>query len=186
MTTESGRSNLRQMAIGAIGVVYGDIGTSPLYTLHECFSEHIGLPARSDVIFGFLSLIFWAQMLVVSLKYICFVMRADNQGEGGILALMSLSGRNTPYYTTTLLLILGLIGCGLFYGDSIITPAMSVLSALEGMNVIAPAMGNYIVPIALCVLLTLFIIQQQGTAFIGKYFGPLMVVWFLGKVRTSP
>ena len=179
MTTESGRSNLRQMAIGAIGVVYGDIGTSPLYTLHECFSEHIGLPARSDVIFGFLSLIFWVQMLVVSLKYICFVMRADNQGEGGILALMSLSGRNTPYYTTTLLLILGLIGCGLFYGDSIITPAMSVLSALEGMNVIAPAMGNYIVPIALCVLLTLFIIQQQGTAFIGKYFGPLMVVWFL-------
>ena len=98
------KQSLGAVTLAAIGVVYGDIGTSPLYTLHECFSEHIGLPARSDVIFGFLSLIFWVQMLVVSLKYICFVMRADNQGEGGILALMSLSGRNTPYYTTTLLL----------------------------------------------------------------------------------
>jgi len=171
--------NLRQLTIAAIGVVYGDIGTSPLYTIHECFSEHIGLKPTQDVIFGFLSLIVWAQILVVSLKYLAFVLNADNKGEGGILTLMSLAGRNTGYRTTTILLILGLIGGGLFYGDSIITPAMSVLSALEGVQVIAPDLKRYIVPASLVVLFFLFHIQKHGTATVGKLFGPIMVIWFL-------
>ena len=171
-------SSLRQLTLAAIGVVYGDIGTSPLYTLHECFSPHLGLQPSHDVVLGFLSLIIWSQILVVSIKYLAYVMEADNNGEGGILTLMSLAGRNTPYYTTTLLLILGLIGGGLFYGDSVITPAMSVLSALEGILVIAPDMQHYIVPVSVLVLFILFQIQKHGTGTVGKLFGPVMVVWF--------
>ena len=167
------------MTIAAIGVVYGDIGTSPLYTLHECFSPHLGVKPDTSVVMGFLSLIFWAQLLVVSIKYLAFVMRADNQGEGGILTLMSLAGRNTPYRTTTVLLILGLIGGGLFYGDSIITPAMSVLSALEGVEVMAPGMARLVVPASILVLLGLFLIQRHGTATVGKLFGPIMILWFV-------
>lgn len=170
---------VRQLTIAAIGVVYGDIGTSPLYTIHECFSPHIGLKPTQDVVLGFLSLILWAQILVVSIKYLAFVLKADNKGEGGILTLMSLAGRNTGYNTTTALLILGLIGGGLFYGDSIITPAMSVLSALEGVQVIAPDLKRYIVPASLIVLFLLFHIQKHGTATVGKYFGPIMIIWFL-------
>lgn len=172
-------SNIRKLTLAAIGVVYGDIGTSPLYTLHECFSPHIGLKPEPAVVMGFLSLILWAQILVVSVKYLAFVMRADNKGEGGILTLMSLAGRNTPYYTTTLLLILGLIGGGLFYGDSIITPAMSVLSALEGIEVVAPGMARAVVPASIVVLFFLFHIQSHGTEAVGKFFGPIMVAWFV-------
>lgn len=175
---EGTNSNLRTLCIAAIGVVYGDIGTSPLYTLQECLSEHVGLPPTRDVMFGFLSLILWAQILIVSVKYLAFVLRADNKGEGGILTLMSLAGRNTPYYTTTMLLILGLIGCGLFYGDSIITPAMSVLSALEGVLVIAPEMKHFVVPASIVVLFGLFLIQKHGTGTVGRLFGPIMIVWF--------
>lgn len=178
METNGNRQNLRQLTIAAIGVVYGDIGTSPLYTLHECFSPHIGLKPTQDVILGFLSLILWAQILVVSIKYLTFVLRADNKGEGGILTLMSLAGRNTGYKTTTSLLIIGLIGGGLFYGDSIITPAMSVLSALEGIQIIAPNLKEFIVPVSLLVLFLLFYIQKHGTATVGKMFGPVMVAWF--------
>ena len=178
METNGNRQNLKQLTIAAIGVVYGDIGTSPLYTLHECFSPHIGLKPTQDVILGFLSLILWAQILVVSIKYLTFVLRADNKGEGGILTLMSLAGRNTGYKTTTSLLIIGLIGGGLFYGDSIITPAMSVLSALEGIQVIAPELKEFIVPVSLLVLFLLFYIQKHGTATVGKMFGPVMVIWF--------
>lgn len=178
METNGNRQNLKQLTIAAIGVVYGDIGTSPLYTLHECFSPHIGLKPTQDVIFGFLSLILWVQILVVSIKYLAFVLRADNKGEGGILTLMSLAGRNTGYKTTTLLLIIGLIGGGLFYGDSIITPAMSVLSALEGIQVIAPELKEFIVPVSLLVLFLLFYIQKHGTATVGKMFGPVMIIWF--------
>lgn len=178
METNGNRQNLKQLTIAAIGVVYGDIGTSPLYTLHECFSPHIGLKPTQDVILGFLSLILWAQILVVSIKYLAFVLRADNKGEGGILTLMSLAGRNTGYKTTTLLLIIGLIGGGLFYGDSIITPAMSVLSALEGIQVIAPELKEFIVPVSLLVLFLLFYIQKHGTATVGKMFGPVMIIWF--------
>lgn len=178
METNGNRQNLKQLTIAAVGVVYGDIGTSPLYTLHECFSPHIGLKPTQDVIFGFLSLILWAQILVVSIKYLAFVLRADNKGEGGILTLMSLAGRNTGYKTTTLLLIIGLTGGGLFYGDSIITPAMSVLSALEGIQVIAPELKEFIVPVSLLVLFLLFYIQKHGTATVGKMFGPVMIIWF--------
>ncbi|MDD2344249.1 MAG: KUP/HAK/KT family potassium transporter, partial [Tolumonas sp.] len=170
---------VRQLTIAAIGVVYGDIGTSPLSTIHECFSPHIGLKPTQDIVLGFLSLILWAQILVVSIKYLAFVLKADNKGEGGILTLMSLAGRNTGYNTTTALLILGLIGGGLFYGDSIITPAMSVLSALEGIQVIAPDLKRYIVPASLLVLFLLFHIQKHGTATVGKFFGPIMIIWFL-------
>ena len=179
MDNHNNSQTVRQLTIAAIGVVYGDIGTSPLYTIHECFSPHIGLKPTQDVVLGFLSLILWAQILVVSIKYLAFVLKADNKGEGGILTLMSLAGRNTGYNTTTALLILGLIGGGLFYGDSIITPAMSVLSALEGVQVIAPDLQRYVVPASLMVLFLLFHIQKHGTATVGKYFGPIMIIWFL-------
>lgn len=179
MANHNNSQSVSQLTIAAIGVVYGDIGTSPLYTIHECFSPHIGLKPTQDVVFGFLSLIFWSQVLVVSIKYLVFVLRADNKGEGGILTLMSLAGRNTGYNTTTALLMLGLIGGGLFYGDSIITPAMSVLSALEGMQIVAPELKEFIVPLALLVLFALFFIQKHGTATVGKLFGPVMILWFL-------
>ena len=171
--------NTRLLVLGAIGVVYGDIGTSPLYTFTSCLSPEFGLSHTKDVIFGFLSLIFWAQVLVVSIKYLAFVLRADNNGEGGILTLMSLAGRNTGFKTTTSLLILGLIGAGLFYGDSVITPAMSVLSALEGIEVLAPDLKPFVVPASLVVLFVLFSIQKHGTGAVGKLFGPIMVIWFM-------
>lgn len=172
------KTALPAIMLAAIGVVYGDIGTSPLYTLKECFSPVIGLVPDQETIFGFLSLIFWSQCLVVTIKYLIFVMQADNHGEGGILTLMSLAGRNTDPRKTTILLILGLIGGGLFYGDSVITPAVSVLSALEGMEVIAPTLKEFVVPAALVVLFFLFLIQKKGTADVGKLFGPVMLVWF--------
>ncbi len=169
---------LLTVTLAAIGVVYGDIGTSPLYTFKECFSPHIGLPPTQPVVFGFLSLIFWALILVVSVKYLAFVLRADNRGEGGILTLMSLAGRNTYAGTTTALLVLGLIGGGFFYGEVVITPAMSVLSALEGLSVATPALTAYILPAAIGVLTALFFIQKHGTGNVGKFFGPVMLVWF--------
>jgi KUP system potassium uptake protein len=173
------KQSLPAVTLAAIGVVYGDIGTSPLYTFKECFSPHIGLPPIQPVIFGFLSLIFWALILVVSVKYLAFVLRADNRGEGGILTLMSLAGRNTYAGTTTILLVLGLIGGGFFYGEVVITPAMSVLSALEGLSVATPALSPYILPVAIAVLTGLFVIQKHGTGSMGKLFGPIMLVWFV-------
>ena len=170
---------LPAITLAAIGVVYGDIGTSPLYTFKECFSPHIGLQPTQEVVFGFLSLIFWSLILVVSLKYLCLVLRADNRGEGGILTLMSLAGRNTPPNMTTLLLILGLIGGGFFYGEVVITPAMSVLSALEGLEVATPLLTPYILPVAIGVLTGLFFIQKHGTAKVGRLFGPVMLIWFV-------
>lgn len=126
------KQSLSAVTLAAIGVVYGDIGTSPLYTLRECFSGHYGFDVRPDVVFGFLSLIFWMLIVIVSLKYLTYVMRADNAGEGGILTLMSLAGRNTSARTTAVLVILGLIGGSFFYGEVVITPAISVMSAIEG------------------------------------------------------
>ena len=172
------KQSLPAITLAAIGVVYGDIGTSPLYTFKECFSPHVGLPPTQEVIFGFLSLIFWSLILVVSLKYLALVLRADNRGEGGILTLMSLAGRNTPQSITTLLLILGLIGGGFFYGEVVITPAMSVLSALEGLQVATPVLTPYILPLAVVVLTLLFFIQKHGTAKVGRLFGPIMLIWF--------
>ena len=172
------KQSLPAVTLAAIGVVYGDIGTSPLYTFKECFSPHIGLPPTQQVVYGFLSLIFWALILVVSVKYLAFVLRADNRGEGGILTLMSLAGRNTYAGTTTVLLVLGLIGGGFFYGEVVITPAMSVLSALEGLSVATPALTPYILPVAIAVLTALFVIQKHGTGSVGKLFGPVMLLWF--------
>ncbi|ARD39835.1 low affinity potassium transporter Kup [Edwardsiella ictaluri] len=178
MSTEQKRS-LTTVTLAAIGVVYGDIGTSPLYTLRECFAGHYGFEVKPETVFGFLSLIFWMQILIVSLKYLTFVMRADNEGEGGILTLMSLAGRNTPARITAMLVILGLIGGSFFYGEVVITPAISVMSAIEGLEIAAPSLDPYIVPLSVLVLTVLFCIQKHGTGSIGRLFAPVMVLWFL-------
>ncbi|HFP2990879.1 TPA: low affinity potassium transporter Kup [Yersinia enterocolitica] len=179
MSTEHKKQSLSAVTLAAIGVVYGDIGTSPLYTLRECFSGHYGFDVRPDVVFGFLSLIFWMLILIVSVKYLTYVMRADNAGEGGILTLMSLAGRNTSSRATSILVILGLIGGSFFYGEVVITPAISVMSAIEGLEIAAPALDPYIVPCSIAVLTLLFVIQKHGTGSVGKLFAPVMLVWFL-------
>lgn len=167
------------LTLAAIGVVYGDIGTSPLYTLRECLSGELGFGIEQQSVFGFLSLIFWLLILVVSLKYISYVMRADNAGEGGILTLMSIAGRHTSAKTTALILILGLIGGSFFYGEVVITPAVSVMSAIEGLEIAAPSLEVFIIPISIAVLTLLFLIQKHGTELVGKLFGPVMLLWFL-------
>ncbi|MBP8081072.1 MAG: KUP/HAK/KT family potassium transporter, partial [Arenimonas sp.] len=169
------------LVIGAIGVVFGDIGTSPLYTLKEAFGEKYGLHPDPTNVLGVLSLVFWAMMLVVTIKYVSVIMRADNRGEGGILALMAVVQRSLPIASplTYGIGLLGIFGTALFFGDSVITPAISVLSAVEGLEVAAPALSRYVVPITLGVLLVLFAFQRHGTERVGKIFGPVMVVWFL-------
>lgn len=178
MSTKS-KQSLPAVTLAAIGVVYGDIGTSPLYTLRECLSGQFGIGVEREAIFGFLSLIFWLLVFVVSIKYLLFVMRADNAGEGGILTLMSLAGRNTSARNTSLLIIMGLIGGSFFYGEVVITPAISVMSAIEGMEIVAPSLDTYIVPLSITVLTLLFVIQKHGTGMVGKLFAPVMVLWFL-------
>ena len=175
------KTAMSTLMLGAIGVVFGDIGTSPLYALKEClkpFSE--GGTVSADNIYGICSLIFWAIFMVVSLKYVFFVMKADNQGEGGILSLMTLSNLVAPPKVKGVLLVLGLVGAATFYGDSVITPAVSVLSAIEGMEIVQPDFAKYVLPIAFTVLLLLFWIQKRGTDTIGKFFGPIMIIWFGG------
>lgn len=169
---------LAAVTLAAIGVVYGDIGTSPLYTLRECLSGQFGFGVEREAVFGFLSLIFWLLILVVSLKYISYVMRADNAGEGGILTLMSLAGRHTGGRATAVLVIMGLIGGSFFYGEVVITPAISVMSAIEGLEIAAPSLDTYIVPLSITVLTLLFIIQKHGTGMVGKLFAPVMLLWF--------
>ncbi|MBM7130035.1 potassium transporter Kup [Dyella mobilis] len=174
------KKRLAALALGAIGVVYGDIGTSPLYTLQSTLSLD-GLKPTQESIFGVLSLIFWAQIIVVSLKYVTFIMRADNKGEGGIMALMALalrSARDQPKLRWVLA-ILGIFGASLFYGDGVITPAISVLGAVEGVKVAAPGLGHWVVPLTVAVLLVLFWLQRRGTGHVGRLFGPVMVVWFV-------
>ncbi len=169
------------MLVAAVGVVYGDIGTSPLYTLKEVFSGAYGVPVNHDGVLGILSLIFWSLIWVVSLKYMMFVLRADNQGEGGIMALTALARRAAAGRARlrTFLVICGLIGAALFYGDSMITPAISVLSAVEGLGLAFEGIDHWVVPLSLVVLVGLFLIQRHGTARIGILFGPIMVTWFL-------
>ncbi len=167
------------VTLAAIGVVYGDIGTSPLYTLRECLSGQFGFGVEHDAVLGFLSLIFWLLILVVSLKYLSYVMRADNAGEGGILTLMSLAGRNTGSRATAVLVFMGLIGGSFFYGEVVITPVISVLSAIEGLEIAAPTLDTYIVPLSLAVLTVLFMIQKHGTGMVGKLFAPVMLLWFI-------
>jgi KUP system potassium uptake protein len=171
---------LLTLSLGALGVVYGDIGTSPLYAFRECFSTAHGrhLPVTEGNIFGILSLIFWALVIIISVKYLVFVMRADNRGEGGILALMSLvRPRRSKRFGA--LLALGLFGSALLYGDSIITPAITVLSAIEGLVVVTPRFEPYIIPITIVILIGLFGVQKAGTAKVGAIFGPVMIAWFL-------
>ena len=167
------------LALTAIGVVFGDIGTSPLYTLSVTLSAtgHTA-PTAVDVL-GIVSLIFWALMAMVSLKYVVLVLRADNDGEGGILALLSLVERITNGPGIPILVLLGIVGAALLYGDGIITPAISVLSAMEGLKLVTPALDNFVLPITLAILIGLFAIQRRGTASIGRLFGPVMVGWFV-------
>jgi len=172
---------LPTLTIAALGVVYGDIGTSPLYTMKEVFGGlHHPVPITPDNILGILSLIFWSLVGVVSVKYAAFIMRADNEGEGGIMALMALVQRyaRNPAHGHYLML-LGLFGAALFYGDGVITPAISVLSAVEGLEIATPVFKPWVVPITLGVLLGLFAVQKQGTARIGSLFGPITGLWFL-------
>ncbi|MDN0074697.1 low affinity potassium transporter Kup [Crenobacter sp. SG2303] len=173
----SGKSAMAGITLAALGVVYGDIGTSPLYTLKTCFSaEH--LPISEVNILGILSLIFWSIMLVVTLKYVTFILRADNKGEGGIMVLMGLARRLVEGRASWRIVLFGLFGAALFYGDAIITPAMSVLSAAEGLEVISPTLTPYVLPMSVVVLAGLFLIQRHGTDTVGKLFGPVMLVWF--------
>lgn len=171
----------RALVVGAIGVVFGDIGTSPLYSLKECFSKDHGIPFSPDAVLGIISMLFWAMIIVVSLKYVLFVMRADNDGEGGILALMALALRTAAPRSrmAKLILMFGIFGACMFYGDAVITPAISVLSAVEGLEIAAPGLSHFVIPITLVILAMLFFIQRSGTHTVGKLFGPIMVVWFL-------
>ncbi|MBF7978847.1 MULTISPECIES: low affinity potassium transporter Kup [Rahnella] len=179
MTHIKKKSSLLTVTVACIGVVYGDIGTSPLYTLRECLTGQAGITLTQSSLFGFLSLIFWLLMLVVSVKYISFVMRADNDGEGGILTLMSLAVRNLSPRWVPLIMFLGLVGGSFFYGDGVITPAISVLSAIEGLEIIEPSLDRFIIPFSIAVLTLLFFIQKNGTGSVGKIFAPVMVLWFV-------
>jgi KUP system potassium uptake protein len=183
MSESLGDQKRSLLALAALGIVYGDIGTSPLYALRECFSPAIGLTTTPPTIFGILSLLIWALLLVVTVKYLWVVMRADNQGEGGILALMALAHRDdgAPSFPQRLspLIILGLLGAAFVYGDGIITPAISVLSAVEGLNVATPLFNPYVVVIAVSILFGLFAVQSKGTGHIGQVFGPIMLLWFV-------
>jgi KUP system potassium uptake protein len=181
---ESGRT----LFLAALGIVYGDIGTSPLYALKQCFTGGLE-PSRPHVL-GALSLITWALILVVTVKYVLVIMRADNKGEGGILALTALAHRN---FNAGWVVTVGLVGAALFYGDAIITPAISVLSAVEGLTVATPLLEPYVVPGALLLLVALFLVQRRGTAAVGGWFGPVMLAWFavlaalgLGGILRNP
>ena len=175
------RRYLLTLSLGALGVVFGDIGTSPLYAFKECFMEHHGrqlLPTPENIL-GVLSLIFWALTFIISLAYLQFVMRADNKGEGGILALMSLARPRSGKVRRMLLISLGLFGAALLYGDGMITPAITVLSAVEGLEVATPIFGPYVVYISIVIIGMLFVVQKFGTGRVGKVFGPIMIVWFI-------
>ena len=169
---------LALLCLTAVGVVYGDIGTSPLYAMRECFFGPHAVPVSRENVLGVLSLIVWTLIVVVTLKYLVYVLRADNQGEGGILALMALATR-TRHRRQWFLIGLGLFGGALLFGDGMITPAISVLSAMEGLEVAAPQLGAYVIPVTIVILIFLFVIQRRGTAGIGLIFGPVILVWFL-------
>ncbi|MEZ0393112.1 MAG: potassium transporter Kup [Pseudobdellovibrionaceae bacterium] len=171
------------LALSALGVVFGDIGTSPLYALRECFAPEHNLQVTSANVLGVLSLIFWALLLMISLKYMMFVMRADNKGEGGILSLMALSSQGLHYSSSSkrrvVVTILGLIGASLLFGDGMITPAISVLSAVEGLKVVTPIFEPFVIPITLILIVLLYLFQFLGTGRIGVIFGPIIALWFL-------
>jgi KUP system potassium uptake protein len=181
MSETSGKRALGATTLAAIGVVYGDIGTSPLYAFREAFSGKHGIPLTAENVFAVLSMMFWAVTLIVSLKYVVVMLRFDNRGEGGVLALLSWAANIVRHRPSLLWLVtvMGAFSVSLFYGDAVITPAISVLSAVEGISVAIPGAEHFVVPIALAVLIGLFSIQRRGTAAVGAFFGPIMIVWFL-------
>ena len=175
------KSSLGALTLGAIGVVYGDIGTSVLYTIKEVFgSGHV--PFTHDNVYGVLSIVFWTLTIIVSLKYVSLVLRADNHGEGGLVAMLALASQSVTDKAPALrkwMLLIGIFGTCLFYGDGVITPAITVLSAVEGLDVVSPAFRKLVIPLTLLILFVLFWVQKRGTAGIGKAFGPIMVLWFV-------
>src|SRR6516162_9482621 len=176
-------ASLAALVLGALGVVFGDIGTSPLYTLKECLLAAGGAEASTADLFGILSLMFWALVMVVTVKYLCFIMRADHHGEGGIFALLAIVPDRFRMHTTrrgrvTAMALLAVIGASLLYGDGVITPAISVLSAVEGLTVASPRLAPLVLPLTCAILVALFSIQRLGTGDVGKLFGPVMAVWF--------
>jgi KUP system potassium uptake protein len=185
--TDVRRQGWAALTLAALGVVYGDIGTSPLYTMKEIFSPATGVALNAGNLVGAVSCIFWALMLVVTLKYVILILRADNRGEGGGLALTALATHavsSRPALRRALLL-LGVAGATLFYGDSVITPAISVLGAMEGLEIATPALKAYVVPVSLAILLGLFLVQRWGTAAVGRVFGPIILLWFLALALTG-
>ena len=175
------KKSLPAVMLAAIGVVFGDIGTSPLYALKECFDPKHGIPFSVEALYGVISMMIWALFIVVTFKYVFFVMRADNKGEGGVLSLMALALRsiksNTRQYF--LIMVLGMLGACMLLGESVITPAISVLSAVEGIAIATPQLANAVIPISVIILIALFVIQKYGTAAVGKWFGPITFVWFI-------
>ena len=180
-SSERSKQSLNAAALGALGIVYGDIGTSPLYAAKEVFNPSHGIPFSTANVLGGVSAIFWALMIIVSVKYVILIMRADNRGEGGIMALLALAAASvkTRGRWSVPIALLGVFGAALFYGDGVITPAISVLSAVEGLEVVAPGLKPYVIPLTVIVLVALFAIQSRGTATVGSLFGPVMIVWFL-------
>ncbi|QJR11898.1 Low affinity potassium transport system protein kup [Usitatibacter rugosus] len=182
------RKAIAPLVVGAIGVVFGDIGTSPLYALKEAFSPEYGIPLSRTSVLGLLSLIVWSMFWVVAMKYLIVMMRADNNGEGGILALLALALREVKKTEPRLrwaVISIGIFGAAMFYGDSMITPAISVLSAVEGLEIATPAFSKYVIPITLGILTGLFVIQRHGTAKMGALFGPVTIVWFLAIAASG-
>src|SRR3954470_3336384 len=189
-------AGMAALTLGALGVVFGDIGTSPLYALQTVFSaDHHSIKPTEAGVYGVISLVFWSITVIVSLKYVTFVMRADNEGEGGIMALIALVQGVTlrGRWTKMALVALGIFGASLFYGDGMITPAISVLSAVEGLKVAAPSLESLVVPITLVIITVLFGIQRFGTGAVGRLFGPVMGLWFrilaiagLGEIFDNP
>ncbi|MES2936571.1 MAG: potassium transporter Kup [Pseudomonadota bacterium] len=175
------RQGTAALALAALGVVYGDIGTSPLYTMKEIFAPATGVPLNPQTAVGAVSVVLWALMLVVTLKYVVLVLRADNRGEGGVMALVALAsqaaGGNAALRRR--LLLLGALGACLFYGDSVLTPAISVMSAVEGLEVVTPTLKPWVLPLSTGILVGLFLVQRHGTARVGRFFGPVIIVWFL-------
>lgn len=178
--SEATGKRLAVMALAALGVVYGDIGTSPLYAMKEVFAGNHPIPVTEANIFGSLSLFFWALVIVVSIKYVSFIMRADNRGEGGVMAMIALAlhdAQGKPRQMK-MIVIIGILGAAMFYGDGMVTPAMSVLSAVEGLEIATPAFKPFVIPLTMLVLFALFFVQRSGTAIVGAAFGPVMLIWF--------
>ena len=179
-TGEVKRANFAVVTMAAIGIIFGDIGTSPLYAFKICFDTKYGIPLTEESIYAVLSMIIWSYLLIVTIKYVLFVLRINNHGEGGVLALMAMALRTAPLNSkkAEVILTLGVLGACLFYGDAVITPAISVLSAVEGLEVTWPNSNHYVVMITIAILMALFMMQRIGTSVIGFLFGSRMIMWF--------